>query len=112
VENIQEETLLSKLARTVKMVLRLPIRPRLAAVAAEAATAEKPVIFSAKYKNILKYPYDTTYIEKVEWVNANSRDSVDIKFSVGSLTQIEYIHFGFENSDDALYFKIKFPLCQ
>lgn len=81
-------------------------------MAAEAATAEKPVIFAAKYKNILKYPYDTTYVEKVEWVNANSRNSVDIKFSVNSLTHIQYIYFGFENSDDALYFKIKFPPCR
>jgi len=65
-------------------------------------------IFDKKYSIIIKRNYQPGYIDMLEWVNLNSNNSVDVKFNnaYGS----EAIYIGFENSDDALFFKIKYSI--
>ena len=44
----------------------------------------------------------------IDWINNNSDGSVDIKFAIEDA--IDIVYFGFENEDDALYFKIKYNI--
>ena len=60
--------------------------------------------FDKKYKIIVDVPYADDYFEKIEWVNINSINDVDVKI------ESEKIFFAFSNSDDALIFKIRYLL--
>ena len=65
-------------------------------------------LFDEKYKTIIKYNYDPNYTEMLDWVNRNSKGSVDIKFDNDSSKCALYL--GFEEPDDALIFKIKYSV--
>jgi len=71
------------------------------------STEEKPNLeishsFNQKYKIILKCDITPTYMEKIDWINLNSKGSVDIRFTDSTFD------IAFENTDDAIIFKIKF----
>lgn len=66
----------------------------------------KSVLFDKKYKIIIKYNYGPGYTEMLDWVNKNSKGSVDIKFDSDVTSRVLYL--GFEEIDDALIFKIKY----
>ena len=63
-------------------------------------------VFDRKYPTIIKTNYTHNYLEMLDWVNSHSDGSVEVKFNnaYGS----EAIYIGFENADDATYFKIKY----
>jgi len=65
--------------------------------------------FDKKYKTIIKVNYgpEFHYTETLDWINRNSRNSVDIAV-VGEGAGPVSIYYAFENSDDALVFKIKY----
>ncbi len=65
--------------------------------------------FDKKYKTIIRLEYglNFNYLETIDWVNRHSRDSVDIAV-VGEGAGPISIYYAFENSDDALVFKIKY----
>lgn len=65
--------------------------------------------FDKKYKIVVRCKYSDDYLEKVEWVNKNSKDLVKIKVC-GNFHVLTDIFFGFENIDDALVFKIKYSV--
>ena len=81
-------------------------------------------VFNKKYKVILKYTYDdhNTYMSMLEWIDKNSNNSVEIKFpnntnngevwyAPAGLRRIDpSIFIGFENADDATFFKIKYSV--
>jgi hypothetical protein len=46
----------------------------------------------------------------LEWVNANSNGSVEVKVVEITHTFPDTIYIGFENPDDATFFKIKYAL--
>jgi Ni,Fe-hydrogenase III component G len=60
--------------------------------------------FDKKYKVVVKSKYSHDFFEKLEWAQVNSHGSVD----VGRSEDNEWIYFAFEESDDALFFKIKY----
>jgi len=61
-------------------------------------------VFDKKYKFIYKFTYSEYKLEMIDWINANSNGSADLIFDGPS--KIFYV--GFEKSDDALFFKIKY----
>ena len=69
-------------------------------------------VFDRKYKTILEYRYNENYSEMVNWIDFHSNGSVDVQygkdFSEG-LYNIKTVFYGFEDPDDALIFRIKFP---
>lgn len=78
-------------------------------------------MFDRKYKVILTFAYPDNYIEMLDWVNTNSNGSVEISLGnyirdpsipwyapAGQLRKTVYV--GFENLDDATFFKIKYQL--
>lgn len=65
-------------------------------------------VFDKKYKIVLKQDYVPEYISMLEWVDLNSNKSVDIKFN--NAYGMESIYIGFEDPDDALFFKIKYSI--
>jgi hypothetical protein len=67
---------------------------------------EDMTIFDEKFKTILKCNYDTSHMEKVNWLNENSVGAVDIKLFF--LHSPPIMAVGFENESDALIFKIKY----
>lgn len=71
----------------------------------------KPM-FDPKYKTILEVKCKPDYINMLEWVNRNSSGSVDAKFEfgVGTGYGIEKIYLGFEDSGDALIFRIRYSV--
>jgi hypothetical protein len=62
--------------------------------------------FDKKYKVVLCYNFDRSHWDRVEWVDKNSNGLVEVKFPDESVARIVY--FGFENEDDATFFKIKY----
>jgi len=64
--------------------------------------------FHKKYKSIIQYHSrsDIEFYSAVDWVNNNTSGSVDIKRQISGNRAVLYI--GFENSDDATFFKIKY----
>ena len=64
------------------------------------------MLFDKKYKIIIKYNYGFDYTEMLDWVNKNSKGSVDIKFDSNATDHALYL--AFEEIDDALIFKIKY----
>lgn len=64
------------------------------------------VKFDKKYKTVLEvdFEYDSSYLDIVYWLDENTNGGVDIKF----VTESKNMFIGFENSDDALLFKIRF----
>lgn len=71
-----------------------------------------PVVFDRKYKAIIPYQYTEQYPEILTWLNENTTGDVEIKVSPsGTDNDIHLgIFIGFEKSDDALFFRIKFGL--
>jgi len=68
-----------------------------------------PPKFHKRYKTIVKVDVHKgiEYVSMMEWIDQNSKGSVDVKsISDGYGTLVLY--YGFENSDDALVFKIKY----
>lgn len=65
-------------------------------------------IFDKRYKIIIKKDYTSGYLDMLEWINTNSNDSVEVRFN--NIYGQEGIYIGFENSDDALFFKIKYSI--
>lgn len=63
-------------------------------------------LFDKKFKIVLKCNYDHSYMEKVEWLNSNSKGAVDVKILATSLPPKMFI--AFEDDSDALIFKIKY----
>lgn len=68
-------------------------------------------VFDKKYKSIVVYSQSEKYYEITEWLEKNTAGLVSIKLSdelafFGASNSKMYI--AFENSDDALLFKIKF----
>lgn len=63
-------------------------------------------IFDKKYKKIIHFQYEDvkSYIEIIEWVNKNTKNSVDIKPSI----ETNSFYIAFENVNDSLLFKIKY----
>jgi len=69
--------------------------------------------FERKYKIIVRCDWPESYPEMIDWLDKNSSGLVSIKSngtvdlnSLESRSQALYI--GFENPDDALFFKIKY----
>lgn len=63
-------------------------------------------LFDEKYKTIINCTYDSSYMEKIEWLNLNSKGSVDVK--VLTSTPPPKMFIAFEDESDALIFKIKY----
>ena len=66
---------------------------------------EQPV-FDSKFKIVIKRTYNPGWVQMLEWVNSNSNGLVEVKFNNGYGSEAIYI--GFVDSDDALFFKIKY----
>jgi len=78
-------------------------------VPVEVITSPVPV-FDKKYKIIVKCKYTPLHAEMLEWVNNNSNGSVDVQCRGSFVTGLEDAYFGFQESGDALFFKIKFSI--
>ena len=61
-------------------------------------------IFDKKYSIIIKCKYSVDHFELISWVNLNTRGAADVKIVP------EAVYIGFENSDDALFFKVKYSI--
>lgn len=59
--------------------------------------------FDDKFIEIIIFPIDDRYYEMMSWINNNSSESVDIKINETDC------YIAFQNFDDALYFKIRYP---
>lgn len=83
-------------------------KPRNSDSTEEQVSVSPTVTFDKKYKTIVKCDYSDGYTEMLYWLDENSDKSVDVKFenAYGS----ESIFVGFENSDDALLFRIRFSI--
>lgn len=69
-------------------------------------------VFDSKYKTILEYRYNENYSEMVNWIDFHSNGSVDIKYDgdfQSGCYDLKSVFYGFEDPDDALIFRIKFP---
>jgi len=76
--------------------------------------------FDDKFKIILRHQYNVVqYLEILDWIETNSIGSVEIKtiYELDLKKQVtiapgvfKIFYIGFEDSDDALVFKIKFPI--
>ena len=77
--------------------------------------------FDPKYKIILCKGIDSQYVEMINWVDRNSKNSVDVKVfnakphgdkwvETQPSQDNNMVFLGFENEDDAIYFKIKYSL--
>ena len=64
--------------------------------------------FDTKYKTIVKRSYKPGWVQMLEWVNSNSNGLVAVKFN--NRYGYEAIYIGFEDLDDALFFKIKYSI--
>jgi hypothetical protein len=63
-------------------------------------------IFDKKFKMVVRRNYSPGWVDMLEWVNSNSNGLVEIKFN--NTYGQEAIFVGFEDPDDALFFKIKY----
>ena len=66
--------------------------------------------FDPKYKVVVRVECSPKYMEMLEWVNKNTAGNVDVKFDIGGLCTVRYVYLGFEDTDDALIFKIKYSV--
>lgn len=77
--------------------------------------------FDSKYKTIIAINIGIDYIEILDWINKNSKGLVHIQIHTAEKLGDEWIKseahiakkmafIGFQNSDDALYFKIKYSV--
>ena len=73
---------------------------------AETVVDKEVAIFDEKFKTLVKCNYDTTHMEKVNWLNENSAGAVDVKLFF--LHSPPLMVVGFENEADALIFKIRY----
>lgn len=73
--------------------------------------------FDKRFKTIIERELDITYFYILEWLNENSINDVQVKaFHVQKIDNKwvifpsgrQRLFIGFENKDDALYFKLKF----
>lgn len=62
-------------------------------------------LFDKKYKTIITCQYNNNYMEIVDWLNLNSKGSVDVKILTNSPPKM---CIAFEDDSDALIFKIKY----
>lgn len=76
----------------------------------EMITRSNPPIFDKKYKIILKYDYTNRYIDMMDWVDKNSSGLVSTAVAEVTPDGVGEVYFAFENSDDALFFKIKYSI--
>jgi hypothetical protein len=63
-------------------------------------------VFDCKYTTIVKHDYTPEWIEMIDWTNENSLGDVDVKFD--NQHGQEAIYLGFEDSNDALVFRIRY----
>ena len=64
--------------------------------------------FDKKYKTVIVIDYTLKYSEMMYWLDNNSKGLVDIK--INHTQNKQAVHIGFENTDDALFFKIRFSI--
>jgi hypothetical protein len=80
----------------------------------------KPM-FGEKFTTVLEYPYDDRHYEIMEWVDKNSTHGVEIQVHPPEFEPSEpwyapagiqkrTVYIGFENMEDALFFKIKYSV--
>lgn len=62
--------------------------------------------FDKKYKVVVSIKSTPYYMEMLDWVNTNSTGSVDVWFN--DTGEGIVIDVAFENTDDAIFFKIKY----
>lgn len=69
-------------------------------------------VFDSKYKTIIKCRYTEEYLGMLDWVHQHSKGSVDVKVGLIRFGQGSKLdaYFGFEDSADAIIFKIKFSI--
>jgi len=60
--------------------------------------------FDKKFTTIISCTSTPNYLNMIDWINTNSKDAVEVKIE-GNI-----IFVGFVNSDDALFFKIKYSI--
>ena len=48
------------------------------------------------------------YCEKIDWLNKNSKGAVSIQYGEDIGPGLDGVYIGFEDPDDALFFKIKY----
>lgn len=68
----------------------------------EDLITEEP-LFDNNIKVVVPYEISYNYAEILYWIDSNSKGLVSVK-----QTDKSKVFIGFENEDDALYFKIKF----
>ena len=69
--------------------------------------------FDKKYKTVIKYKYSLEHHMMLEWIDQNSKGTVDVKItedSTGPFVKYDMIYFAFEDPDDALVFRIKYEI--
>lgn len=74
-------------------------------------------VFEDRFETVLEYPYDERYLEMVDWIDKNSKGTVSIQLlpTYEQILQSKYVlkkkvYVGFENTDDAIFFKIKYSV--
>ncbi len=68
-----------------------------------------------RYKIIIKFLTPDNYTEMLDWVNNNTNGSVKVEksrelYQNGPTSATSMIYMGFENPDDATFFKIKYAV--
>lgn len=86
----------------------------------EPVEAKASSMFDRKYKTVLKFTKTTEYSSMIDWVDKNSTGLVSIRQvsatlkidpSTGGFLQINStVYVGFENEDDAIFFRIKYSI--
>ena len=84
----------------------------------EDESTEVMPMFADRFTTILQCDYDENSIEMLDWINRNSISGVEVKiyppermyFAQTAKIKKRIIYIGFENTDDALFFKIKYSL--
>jgi DNA polymerase III delta prime subunit len=63
-------------------------------------------VFDKRYQKVIYFQYTDikSYIEIIDWVNKNTKQSVDIKQS----STLNSFYIAFEDVNDALMFRIKY----
>ena len=62
--------------------------------------------FPPEIKTVIIIEFDAIYPAIMDWIETNSNGYVLIKYDPHN----NVMHIGFENTDDALFFKIKFTV--
>lgn len=64
-----------------------------------------------KYKFIIEKKIDNSYYKMIDWVNLNSKRSVNIFYEQEKNENLtgSTVYWAFEDEDDFLLFKIKYP---